>query len=313
MDIENSINQINELRDAVLEHINTHRYKADLIKNLSNWNQIISSIYMIGDTLEAINSFSISEFPEDSGLKYIYTYGLLQSLFLQQDALRHLHESFDFPFNLSQCLLGIRDIRNASVGHPTKQNKKGENFHNYIDRSSISKSGFEFLRCSNKNNLVEKVSFTEIIRDQLTELIKSYKFLTEKLEEIDQMHKEKFKNSRIQDILSSGLDYFIEKIGNGIKPTSDEKRNFAMRCVHKMKESYIKYKSALEERNELDEYTENDIKTYIYALDKINEYFENSGDMIEEDANIYWSYIRGEHFRFVKLAKEIDEQYEQNT
>ncbi|MBL1142992.1 MAG: hypothetical protein HND53_13265 [Proteobacteria bacterium] len=148
MEIESLINQIIELGEVVRKHINTHRYQIDFLKDSSNWNQICSSLDVIGDTLYAIRSFHLSEFPSDSGLQYIYTYGLLQSLFLQQDGLRHLSEAFNITYNAPQTLLDIRGIRNAAIGHPTKQNQKGTRYYNYISRISMTKHGFDLLRHS---------------------------------------------------------------------------------------------------------------------------------------------------------------------
>lgn len=90
MELGSLLRQVGDLEKVIRDHINTHRYQVDLLEDSSNWNQICSSLDVIGDTMFAIGSYGASEFPKDSGLQYIYTYGLLQSLFLQQDALRHL-------------------------------------------------------------------------------------------------------------------------------------------------------------------------------------------------------------------------------
>lgn len=315
MEIESLINQINDLEEAVREHINTHRYQVELLKDSANWNQICSSLDVIEDSIYAIRSFQESEFPDDSGLKYIYTYGLLQSLFLQQDALRHLSEAFDLTYKPSPVLLDIRGIRNASIGHPTKQNQKGIRFYNYISRISMSKHGFDLLRHSEHRSFdMINVNIETMVNDQLTEVVAGYNEITQKLEEADRMHKEKFKELPLQDIFHSVMGYFFEKIGQGIYAHSPGDREFGHTHVRLLKETYEKFESALRERNELSEYTEYDLREYFHALSRLDAYLAgNRCEMEEMDARIYHSYIWNEHSHFVELAKEIDEQYQKQT
>jgi hypothetical protein len=312
VEIESLIDQINELEEVVRKHINTHRYQVDFLKDSSNWNQICSSLDVIGDTLYAIRSYHISEFPKDSGLQYIYTYGLLQSIFLQQDGLRHLSEAFNIPYNASQTLLDIRGIRNAAIGHPSKQNQKGTRFYNYISRISMTKHGFDLLRHSEPTEFdMVNVDIPAMIRDQLSGVAEGYKEIAEKLEEADRMHKEKYRETRIQDIFPSAMGYFFEKIGQGIWAYSPSDREFGQSNLRMLKETYEKYEAALRERNELGEYTEFDLGEYFHAIKRIEEYLSGENESMEElDARIYWSYIRNEHASFVQIAKEVDEQYQ---
>jgi len=95
MSIVNLVAEVNDLTRAVRDHINTHRYQSVLLGDSRTWNQICSSLDVIGDSIYAVSSYDAEELPEDVGLKYIYIYGLLQALYLMQDALRHLSEAFE--------------------------------------------------------------------------------------------------------------------------------------------------------------------------------------------------------------------------
>jgi len=312
LSIESLISQIGGLEEAVRKHINTHRYQVDLLKDSSNWNQICSSLDVIGDTIYAISSYEAAEFPNDHGLQYIYTYGVLQALFLQQDAIRHLSEAFDIKLNLSDELLEIRGIRNASIGHPTKQNQNGTRFYNHISRISMSKTGFDLLRFSEprKHDMVN-VDISSMIREQLSEVATGYREIADKLAEADRMHKEKFKDSLLQDVFPSAMGYFFEKIGQGIWAHSVDDCNFGKSNLRMLKETYVKYQEALKERNELHEYTEFDLNEYFHGIKRLEEYLSNQSSAMDElDARIYWSYLRTEHKGFVELAKEIDEKYQ---
>ena len=43
------ITEINQLTESVRNHINTHRYQVVLLENSDKWNQICSSLDVIGD------------------------------------------------------------------------------------------------------------------------------------------------------------------------------------------------------------------------------------------------------------------------
>jgi len=311
MNICEQVDSVNELTDAVRSHINTHRYQTALLNDSKTWNQICSSLDVIDDSLYAVYSYDAEQYPEDIGLKYIYTYGLLQSLFLMQDALRHLSEAFGIPFELTPTLKQIRNFRNASIGHPTKQDQNGKRYYNYISRISMSKSGFDLIRSSGDGEDIFKyVDVMQACSDQLAGIIDAYCKITEKLEEVDRMHKEKFKDALLSDVFHSAMGYFFEKISQGIHAHSYGDRKFGHIHVLLLRETYEKFRSALEERNELHEYTEFDLNEYFHAIGKLDEYLSGKETAMEEaDARIYLSYLRNQHEHFVAIAKEVDEEY----
>lgn len=306
------ITEINQLTESVRNHINTHRYQVVLLENSDKWNQICSSLDVIGDSISAIEAYQAAEYPNNGGMKYIYTYGILQALFILQDAVSHLSEAFEILSQASQVLLDIRNMRNASIGHPTKQVHKGQRYYNYISRMTMTKSGFELLSHSRPSQFdVVKVNLDKAIFDQLNELSGSLRQTVTKLEEIDAMHKEKFQGSPLESIFHSGMGYFFEKISQGIQSISTGDRKFGQMNLRLLRETYENFKTAFQERKELNSYTEFDLDEYSHALDKLYSYFDNpNGTMEEVDARIYLSYIRNEHKHFVGIAKEIDTDYQ---
>jgi hypothetical protein len=232
-----------------------------------------------------------------------------------QYALRHLSEAFDIPFELTDTLKEIRNYRNASIGHPTKQDQKGKRYYNYISRISMTKAGFDLMRSTgDRDHSFVHVNISQACSDQLDGIIEAYRKITEKLEETDRMHKEKFKETPLSDVFHSAMGYFFEKISQGINAHSYGDREFGHTHVRLVKETYDKFKSALGERNELNEYTEFDLNEYFHAIGKLDEYLSGGETSMEEaDARIYLSYLRHEHKHFVAIAKEIDEDYQNKT
>ena len=72
--------------ESVREKIERGEKYYALLNDKSKWNQYCASLYAIEDAQCAIEAYTSYEFPTDIKGKYLYIYGLLQSLFLQQDA-----------------------------------------------------------------------------------------------------------------------------------------------------------------------------------------------------------------------------------
>jgi hypothetical protein len=54
---------------------------------------------------------------ESDGWSYLVVYGILQVLYVQQDAATMLAGCLKLPFELPDELVNIREIRNDSIGH----------------------------------------------------------------------------------------------------------------------------------------------------------------------------------------------------
>ena len=131
--------------------------KNKILKDSNKWFQICSAMDCVEDTQLAIDYFVKSEFPEAEGEnfifnyggQYIFIYGLLQALFLQQNALMDIAEVLNFGLNFEKNgiypeLYEIREIRNKVVGHPTKRKygKEWRSTHSIV-RTSMTKESFE--------------------------------------------------------------------------------------------------------------------------------------------------------------------------
>lgn len=111
----------------------------------------------IVDTCFALESFQ----SDPSGLfknnPYLLTYGLLQALIIQQDAVNYLIESLlgsdhvmSWRNNENITLANIRQLRDETIGHPVRREEnlrkseytKDEITSCTIDRSTLTKEGF---------------------------------------------------------------------------------------------------------------------------------------------------------------------------
>lgn len=312
LEIEEAIKKIHQLASQVRNHINTHRYQSVLIEESNKWNQICSSLDVIDDTLVAIESYTNKEFPEDTGTQYIFVYGILQALFLQQDALRHLSEAFEVEYEEHDLLKEIRETRNTAVGHPTKFRRKGENYYYHLSRISLNKNGFNLLQYnSSKSTEFLNVDILSSIRKQINAIIDNYSSIVDSLKEIDETHKEKFRNHMLEDIFHSGMGYSFEKITSGIEAHSPGDRDWGLKNLEVIKEVYQEFEEALSKRNEINDWTEYDLKEYFHALNKLEDFLSNNDSSLSKsDAHIYSYYIYHKNEHFISIAKEIDESYQ---
>ncbi|HCE1932517.1 TPA: hypothetical protein NJ543_002049 [Vibrio parahaemolyticus] len=310
--IEESLIKFFDIESEVREHINTHRYQKVLISELDNWSQICSSLDTLGDTGLALKSYFKSDFPTEVGLSYIYTYGLLQALFIQQDAMNHLSEAFEVPYELSDDLKSIRAVRNASIGHPTKNRVKKTTYFNHISRISMSKGGFTLARFydEGESEFID-VDFKTIVETQLTGINNAYALISDKLREIDEQHRAKFMEKPLADILHSTMGYMFEKVGQAIYSPSNSNVSFGLSMLESIEEAYNNFQSALLERNELPDHTQYELDEYFHGIKRVKAYLtgSNVNDFSEADARIFLFYLQKSHKSFENIAREIDEDY----
>ena len=310
--LQSGLKAIACLEDEIRDFINTGRNQVRLLPERSTWNQICSSLDVIGDTTLSIGDYISATFPTTAGLQYIYMYGLLQALFLQQDAIRHLAEAFAIGHTPSERLMKIRELRNSEIGHPTKQNVGKRRYYNYISRITMSKGGFTLMRSSGDDEETHflNVDLVAIVTEQVAEVQAALSSLSTKLREADRMHKDQFNSTPLASIFPPSTGYLFEKVSQGIHSPSYGNSSFGLSMLHLIEDMYMKFESALVERREFNDYVKYDLDEYKRGIQALKLYFGDNPKQLEEgDARIYYFYLRERHKHFEQIANEIDEEY----
>ena len=219
------------------------------------WNQLCSSLDIVEDTDLAINDYLEIEDVIKIGLKYLYVFGILQILFVQQDAIKNIGEALNIDVNLDNELLEIRDIRNNSIGHPTKRGKGKSTSFNFIARVYLSHKNLTLMSVSPE--LGEPTRFLHydihsLIKKQRKSLLPLLNEIISKLEKEEMEHIEKFKGDKLADCFPATLNYHFQKVYEsrwGNKPISVSKIDFNI-----INETLVEFKSKLIERDILDAY-----------------------------------------------------------
>jgi len=228
--------------------INEPRKQFNLLKNPKFWNQLCSSLDVIEDSDLAIDAYINSEFGKDDGEKYLSLYGVLQALFLQQDAVTNLCESLGLTNNLivNPKLKEIRDIRNDSIGHPTKRGNY-KSYH-FISRVTIKKFGFQLISdYENNKTTIRDISVIDLINEQRKDLSEILKKVINDLQGEEKAHKEMFKMEKLEAVFPDTFTYYIGNIFENIgKP---DRAQLGLMHVKLVKEIMGKLKEALQKRD----------------------------------------------------------------
>ncbi|MUH34718.1 hypothetical protein D9O36_02590 [Zobellia amurskyensis] len=192
-----------------------------LFKDKIKWNKLWSSMDVIEDSQIAINDYiNLPDFSTNEK-GYLYIYGILQALNLQQDSLKNLSRAlFEKDINFKEEypeLYVIREKRNNSIGHPTDR-MNGKSFH-HIGRYSVKKEGFTLFSYFPKTGEKAKIADINIlscidIQNKL--LIKILNKTMNRLKSDLDNHKNKFKAEKLIDLIPRTLSYKFSKLYENI-------------------------------------------------------------------------------------------------
>ena len=133
---------INEVQDI----INKLDISPDVLNDRATKMKLCSCLDVIVDTECCLGAFTNTDTnieQLDVGDKYMYVYGTLQALYMQQDAVKNFTDTLGIEYPSEPSLKRIREIRNDSVGHPSKRGDGEGKAFNFITRDSIGNQGFE--------------------------------------------------------------------------------------------------------------------------------------------------------------------------
>lgn len=305
---------------VIRDFINNPRTQYFLLKNRALWFQLCSCMDVIEDSELAIAAYSEGNFRESDGDKLLVIYGLLQALFLQQDAVINLCESLKIHETIDNYpkLKVIREIRNDSIGHPTKRNgRKGQpNSYNFISRFSLTYGGFElYSNYSNGQSETKNVLIPKLIADQRKYISEILNSVINKLNEEKMNHKKEFRMEKLVSIFPSTLDYHFEKVFETLiasKPASIGEMNLQL-----IEKTLNAFREILKKRGiELETYESiNYVFQLIdYPLNELSIFFHNSKSGIETNINektafIFAFFVEKKISELRQMAQEIDEEY----
>ncbi|MEJ5244831.1 MAG: hypothetical protein WHV28_03900 [Bacteroidota bacterium] len=305
-------NEIFDLCDTLKKIIHDPLYHN--FYNLSNelkYFQLITSIDLIEDTQIAIEEFKNIKSLGKQGRSTLLIYGLLQSLFLQQDGLYHLYKCIvdenikpiNF-FDLFSFDKNIRKVRNDIAGHPT--NRKDTEFY-FIAKGTISKDRFTYAGYT-PTFRTEEVDLNTFIIKQSEFAIKVLQNVKWNILKKIEMKKGEHKDKLLQEMIL-GTYNNIELIYRGIR---DEQRYFEGEW------GITGIKSIIDEiQKELNNrYNENlpsgiyeSFRLINYIINRSNQWYNDKNLLGNDDAEIFLDSLEKQLKELEGMLIEIDKKF----
>jgi hypothetical protein len=206
---------IDDLSEWIRNYGHDARHLSRLIADEFVWHQLWTAMDVINDAESATVAYLDHEFPGDTGEQYLRIYGVMQALFLQQDALVDLIKAVHPSKNIlpNDVLKDIREVRNASVGHPTRLERKGRkelSAHGII-HNTMTKNGFDLLSYPRpKDKVFTHVSVRDLIEKQRAETVRILSEVVNDLIEQEKAHRDKFRDIKLVKAFAQ-ISYAFEK------------------------------------------------------------------------------------------------------
>jgi hypothetical protein len=236
--------------DAALEQIreivSSPRRSSVLLQDRQRWAQLCSAMDAIGDTQLALGWYleSASSAERSDGRSYLIVYGVLQALYLQQDAARQLAACLSLPFQLPAELKEIREARNTAIGHPAGRHDGSSAM---ISRMTLTPSGFEMLVHTGENRPEFRgVSVRKAVIDQAAVMAGLLEQSLMSLKEEERDHRRQFRDQPLGLTLPHTMLYMAEKIAEGLRDTSLVP--FALAAIESIRKSVSMFRQAIHQR-----------------------------------------------------------------
>ncbi len=246
-----SSESISTLSSQVRDLVNGPRRNARLRRDRTAWNQLCASLDVIDDAQLAIDAFR-DGLPASLGGRYLHLYGVLQALFIQQDACRHLADTLkkDWSPPPTSALATIRRIRNDSVGHPTKSGQKAQLSFHFVSRPTLTHGSFQLLSIDKDGQQVRNIALRTLIEDQRREISQFLQETRSALMLEDAELHARYADQPVARHFPDALGYYLEKVEEGIRHA--ESRPLSIGCLGLIRDILSNVQAELEGRDEWD-------------------------------------------------------------
>jgi hypothetical protein len=250
--------------------------------------------------------------PEGSGILYLATYGFMQALVVQQDAVRDLCTCLSVAYDprVHPILGEIREIRNATAGHPTsnERNPDGLPYH-FIVRVSLAQGHFELFSRGDNARRQRKIDCLRFATEQQRCLANALETALQEMEARDASHRTQFASDLLEPRLSPVI-YWMQNVFESLERSDCHKFGCAM--LDLVEKAMVEFRDALQARGiTVDTY--DGIKSAYgqvgYPLNKLRTHLSGGETIDSEAAFIFAKHLCDQLDSLRSFAKEIDAEY----
>ena len=286
---------------------------------------LASAFDTVADTEMAIETYEAMEQEDDRRLYYLAIYGLLQAMYVQQDAVEAMMWAFEpnaeprYKIENEPDAVEVREVRNKAIGHPTKdgdiksKKKPGVQMSYHIVQRSIHKGGFTVLTAyANRDSTFTPYSIPDLILKNRTAVARVLQRIYDKLQAAEMGHRQSFRDEKLAAIFPEMLSYYFEKIFSGTRTPRGDRGEFAKIHVPLIAEVVREFRQALEKRGLLN--SSSNYEYYLaeveYPIQELLLYFEGEGSLKNaQSADIFVYFVREHMDKLRAMAEELDEEY----
>ena len=278
---------------------------------IGDYERVFTSIDLIEDSQNAIEEFE--NIPENSirPRTTLYIYGVLQSMYCQQDGLFHLYRTIINKdiihiyelFELFQFNKEIREVRDDIAGHPVDR-KKGKEFY-FIAKGTTSKYDFSYAGYTPHFRNVN-VNLKQFIKEQ-NDFV--YKILNEIEAEISKKitdQKNKYKAMKLVDTVNT-LNYPIQLIYRGIFDNYPLTEMGLSEITRKLDQ--LKTELNLRYNNKMPDSITDIFRLQDYILIKVANWINSKTLQGNLDAEIFMDSFSHQLDELLQILKEIDDDF----
>ncbi len=300
------LEQVGRLRDFVCRGRIMRSIEA---RGPENYDNLCTVMDVLEDAQLAIEAFRAHSDKEEPGEIYLAAYGILEALFLQQEAIEQIGISTGFNQPFPEVLARIRGIRNDLASHPVRN--RGERSTNSIIRALSTSKIVHYLKRSRDG----KTSSFEV--DLVKEANEQQRSIEEMLDRIlhglgnqEIEHMKKFAGTTLLSLLPRSLNYFIEKLGEAAISTTSPQRDMVEQHLDYFLEAMDKLENGLKDRSEYENggVFEYEIKEAREVIERLRALFR--GESLQLDLIVYVSYLEKKMRELKTMAGEMDSEYQ---
>lgn len=311
---------INDLTSQISDLLNKPKKQYELLQDSNKWSQLWVCVNTINDIGIMLNNYLQLEIDlEDSNYR-ILIYGILQGLYIQQDAIENLFFSLSKDEQKNKTkrqidwkndypeIYKIRNIRNNYAGHPTSN----ANGFYQIHPNFITLDDFTVLSYLKDGSFsIETLNIKELIAQQNNIVILILQNLIKEIEESELKHKQQFQNESLFEIIK-GVDYGLSKLSELYHEDIYGNVEWSRVSFVSVKNIYNNFISLLIKR--FDSLEALDSMEYLkmkidWDIKKIDDLFNNNNFKDNLDTYVYSEHLKSLFSELKQIAKEIDEEY----
>ena len=318
---------VNELRSRIRDFIQHPRWLNPLLQDAPNWNMLASSFDTVADTEMAIKTYEATPDVQDVGARYLAIYGILQCLYVQQDAVESMVRAFEpgtepvYRIESEPEADEVRKIRNKAIGHPTKEGdvnskkRPGVQMSHFIVQHSMHKCGFRLMTTfADKTHAFMDVSITELIAKNRTVVERVLVRTMQKLEAAEMEHRMAFKKEKLTALFPVTLDYYFEKVIAGADNPGSPDGQWGGEHLKMVAKMVRLFREAIQKRGLVNGSSnwEYHLAEVEYPLQELLSYWVGSGSLTDRRAaEIFAYFLRDKVLKLREFAKDMDEEYKE--